>query len=122
VKPQFVREFSCQIVVGPEPSAYGNRERPLDAKGPTVIAALVSDIGAADGVTSDPTIAGTGLTRATVPILLDGAVIGTTTADPTGARRFTPIGLADRNITLLASTAITAQASPSPAPPRQAAC
>jgi len=90
------------LLRGIETAAFTDGLVALGADGPVVTAALVTDTGAADGITSDPTIAGRGLASATVEILLSGAVIGTTTADATGAWSFTPTGLADGDVTLTA--------------------
>ena len=62
---------------------------------PALGIALVSDTGgsASDGITSNPAIKGTGKANAAVTIKEGAAVLGTTTADATGAWSFTPAGL-----------------------------
>ena len=67
--------------------------------------ALVSDTGssATDKITSNPAIKGTGQANTLVTIKEGGTVLGTTTADSTGAWSFTPAGLADGAHTLTAT-------------------
>ncbi len=66
---------------------------------------LVSDTGssASDGITSNPAIKGTGQANAVVTIKEGSTVLGTTTADATGAWSYTPTGLADGAHTLTAT-------------------
>ena len=83
----------------------GNPGGGPDKKKPVVSIALVSDTGssASDGITSNPTIKGTGEANTVVTIMEGSTVLGTTTADATGAWSFTPTGLIDGAHTLTAS-------------------
>ena len=67
----------------------------LDKTAPALSIALVSDTGssASDGITSNPAIKGTGQANTVVTIKEGSTVLGTTTADGTGAWSFTPAGL-----------------------------
>ena len=67
----------------------------LDTTAPALSIALVSDTGssASDGITSNPAIKGTGQANTVVTIKEGSTVLGTTTADSTGAWSFTPAGL-----------------------------
>lgn len=71
----------------------------------TVSMALVLDTGssATDGITSYPAITGTAQANTAVTIKEGSSVLGTTTADSTGAWSFTPTGLADGAHTLTAT-------------------
>ncbi|MGE3281273.1 MAG: Ig-like domain-containing protein [Alphaproteobacteria bacterium] len=77
----------------------------LDPAVPAVSIALVSDTGgsASDRITSNPAVTGTGQADTVVTIRQGGTVLGTTTADSTGAWSFTPTGLADGTHTLIAT-------------------
>ena len=77
----------------------------LDKTAPVLSLALVSDTGssATDGITSNPAIKGTGQANTLVTIMEGGTVLGTTTADGTGAWSFTPAGLIDGAHTLTAT-------------------
>ncbi|MBV9252327.1 MAG: DUF4082 domain-containing protein [Acetobacteraceae bacterium] len=72
---------------------------------PTLTAALLHDTGisASDGITSDPTITGTGDPNATVTVSEGNIILGTTTADAQGHWTFTPAGLAQGAHTLTAT-------------------
>lgn len=79
---------------------------PPSPSAPQVTADLAHDTGSSssDGVTSDPTLAGTGDANAVVSFTLNGNPTGwTTTADANGAWTFTPTGLADGSYTIEAS-------------------
>ena len=77
----------------------------LDKSGAGGEHGLVSDTGssASDRITSNPAIKGIGQANAVVTIKEGGTVLGTTTADSTGAWSYTPTGLADGAHTLTAS-------------------
>ena len=66
---------------------------------------LVSDTGssAADKITSNPAVKGTGQANTLVTLKEGGTTLGTTTASSTGAWSFTPTGLADGAHTLTAT-------------------
>ena len=66
---------------------------------------LVSDTGssASDGITSNPAVKGTAQANTLVTIKEGNIVLGTVTADATGAWSFTPAGLADGAHTLTAT-------------------
>ena len=83
----------------------GNPGGGPDKKKPVVSVALVSDTGssASDGITSNPTIKGTGEANTVVTIMEGSTVLGTTTADAAGAWSFTAAGLVDGAHTLTAS-------------------
>jgi len=78
---------------------------------------LASDTGwsSTDGVTSKDTLTGTADPNASVTIALGGTVLGTATANASGAWSFTPTGLADGPYTITASetnaTGLTGSAS-----------
>jgi hypothetical protein len=76
----------------------------LDATPPDVTESLAHDTGisASDGITSDPTVSGTGNANAVVTLTEGGTVLGTTTADASGAWSFTPT-LADGAHTIVAT-------------------
>ncbi len=76
----------------------------LDTTAPAVTEALAHDTGAsaADQVTSDPTLTGSGDPGATVTLTEGGTALGTATADASGAWSFTP-ALADGAHTIVAS-------------------
>lgn len=79
---------------------------PPSPSAPQVTADLAHDTGSSssDGVTSDPTLAGTGDPNAVVSFTLNGnPTAWTTTADDNGAWAFTPTGLADGTYTIMAS-------------------
>ncbi|WP_292517316.1 FG-GAP-like repeat-containing protein [Mesorhizobium sp.] len=79
---------------------------PPSPSAPQVTADLAHDTGSSssDGVTGDPTLAGTGDANAVVSFTLNGNPTGwTTTADANGAWTFTPTGLADGSYTIEAS-------------------
>ena len=63
---------------------------------------LVADTGSSssDRITSNPAVKGTGQANTLVTIKEGGTVLGTTTADGTGAWSFTPTGLANGAHTL----------------------
>ena len=69
----------------------------LDKTAPVLSLALVSDTGssATDGITSNPAVKGTAQANTLVTIMEGGTVLGTVTADGTGAWSFTPAGLID---------------------------
>ena len=75
-----------------------------DTTAPAVTAALARDTGASatDGVTADPTLAGTGDPGATVTLTEGATVLATATADAAGAWRFAP-ALADGPHSVVAS-------------------
>ncbi|MFL5251655.1 MAG: Ig-like domain-containing protein [Rhodopila sp.] len=77
----------------------------LDKTAATVTMALSSDTGssATDKITSNPAVKGTGLANALVTVKQGTTVLGTPTADGTGAWSFTPTGFADGLHTLTAS-------------------
>jgi hypothetical protein len=77
----------------------------LDKTAPAVSMMLASDTGpsAADKITSNPTIRGSGEANTLVTIKNGSTVLGTTMADSTGAWSFTPTSLADGARTLTAS-------------------
>ena len=66
-------------------------------KAPVISMALVADTGssATDRITSNPAVKGTGQANTLVTIKNGAVVLGTTTADNTGAWSFTPSGLTD---------------------------
>ena len=68
----------------------------LDSTAPVVTASLAHDTGAsaADGLTADDTLSGTGDPNALVQFNIDGAS-ATIMADPSGSWTFAPTGLAD---------------------------
>jgi hypothetical protein len=70
-----------------------------------VTEALVHDTGwsSTDGITSDPTLKGTGAANAVVTLVIDGGAPVTTVADGAGNWIFTPVGLADGSHTVIAS-------------------
>ncbi|MCK1481775.1 hypothetical protein IVB25_03280, partial [Bradyrhizobium sp. 193] len=78
----------------------------LSTTGPTVTETLTVDTGssAADHVTANPALSGTGLANTVVHLTIDG-VLSTTTAttDAQGAWSFLPSGLADGSHTIVAS-------------------
>ena len=76
----------------------------LDTTAPVVTQKLEHDTGAsaADGITSDDTLSGTGDANAVVQLTVDGAA-ATTVADPSGSWTFAPAGLGDGPHTVTAS-------------------
>jgi Ca2+-binding RTX toxin-like protein len=104
---------SSQIAAGPNVQT-GNQflatEPPLDTSHPWSQTALlsiglVSDTGssASDGITSNPAVKGTGQASTAVTIKEGAAVLGTPTADSTGAWSYPLAGLLDGAHTLTAS-------------------
>ena len=77
----------------------------LDKTAPVLSLTLVPDTGssATDGITSNPAVKGTAQANTLVTIMEGGTVLGTTTADATGAWSFTPAGLIDGAHTLTAT-------------------
>ncbi len=78
----------------------------LDNAPAAITARLANDTGASstDGITSDPTLTGTGAANAVVHFTVDGNAIGPTVAgDASGAWSFTPTGLASGSHTVVAS-------------------
>ena len=72
----------------------------------TITARLANDTGSSstDGITSNPTLTGTGAANAVVHFTVDGsAIAGTATADASGAWSFTPTGLVNGSHTVGAS-------------------
>ena len=72
----------------------------------TITAHLDNDTGSSstDGITSDPTLTGTGAANAVVHFSVDGsAIVPTATADASGAWNFTPTGLVNGSHTVVAS-------------------
>jgi uncharacterized repeat protein (TIGR01451 family) len=69
----------------------------LDTLSPVVVAALLHDTGAsaADSITSDPTLTGTGEAGSSIALSEGGRSIGTAAVDGTGRWTLTPTGLAD---------------------------
>ncbi len=72
---------------------------------PVVTEALSHDNGASstDRITNNPALFGTGDNNATVTLSENGTVLGTTTANSSGAWAFTPTGLADGAHSIVAS-------------------
>ena len=70
---------------------------------PQVTESLANDTGAQDGITNDPSLAGTGNAFAVVSLSEDGVNLGTTVADATGAWHFTPTNLSQGSHTVIAS-------------------
>ncbi len=69
----------------------------------TITARLANDTGSSstDGITSNPTLTGTGAANAVVHFTVDGsAIAGTTTADASGAWNFTPTALGNGSHTV----------------------
>ena len=77
----------------------------LDTVAPTVTAQLAHDTGssATDGITSNPALSGTADANAVVTLTEGSTVLGTTTANASGAWSFTPTGLAQGAQTITAS-------------------
>ncbi|UPK10286.1 hypothetical protein IVA93_28850 [Bradyrhizobium sp. 155] len=78
----------------------------LSTTGPTVTETLVADTGssAADHITANPALSGTGLANTVVHFTIDGTpVAATATTDAQGAWSFLPSGLADGSHTIVAS-------------------
>jgi hypothetical protein len=77
----------------------------IDTKPPAVTEKLSADTGwsASDLITSNPTLTGTGDANAVVTLTESGQVVGTTTANATGAWTYTPAGLANGSQTIVAS-------------------
>src|SRR3954463_11881478 len=71
----------------------------------TITITLASDTGSSttDKITSNPAIKGTGLANTLVTVKNGSTVLGTTTANSTGAWSFTPTGLAEGTYTLSAT-------------------
>jgi T5SS/PEP-CTERM-associated repeat protein len=76
----------------------------LDTTAPAVTESLANDTGisATDGLTSDPTLVGTGDANAVVTLTQSGVTIGSVVADATGHWSARP-GLADGTYTIIAS-------------------
>jgi ELWxxDGT repeat protein len=95
-------------IVASEPDVAGNIGSTsltftLDTTPPAVALSLSDDTGisSSDQITSDPTLTGSGEANAVVTLKQGTTVLGTTTADGSGAWSFTPVGLTDgvHNIT-----------------------
>jgi VCBS repeat-containing protein len=72
---------------------------------PVVTVRLASDTGwsSTDGITANDALSGTADPNATVKIALGSTILGTATANASGAWLFTPVGLADGQYTITAS-------------------
>ena len=97
-------------IVASETDAAGNTATAtvsftLDTTAPTVTETLASDTGksAADHITSNAALSGSGDANATVTFTEGATVLGTTTAAADGSWSFTPSGLADGTHTIVAS-------------------
>ena len=77
----------------------------VDTVAPAVTMALASDTGSSssDKITSNPALSGTGDANAVVTLTQGATVLGTTTANASGAWSFTPSGLAQGAQTIVAS-------------------
>ena len=77
----------------------------LDTVAPTVTAQLAHDTGSSstDGITSNPALSGTADANAVVTLTEGSTVLGTTTANASGAWSFTPTGLAQGAQTITAN-------------------
>ena len=77
----------------------------LNSVAPVVSETLVSDTGASatDKMTANPALTGGGRRQAVVTLTEGATVLGTATADATGAWSFTPTGLAQGAHTIVAS-------------------
>ena len=77
----------------------------VDTKAPVVTGYLANNTGysSTDGITSNPTVAGSGDPNAVVTLKQGTTVLGTTTADATGHWTFSPVGLSDGSHTILVS-------------------
>ena len=77
----------------------------LDTTAPTVTAALASDTGSStiDRITHNAALTGTAEAGRTITVSNGATVLGTTTANASGAWNFTPTGLADGNYNLTAA-------------------
>ncbi len=77
----------------------------LDTSAPTITVALADDTGISttDGITNNPTLAGTAEAGSTVTVLQGASVLGSTMAAADGSWSFAPAGLADGNHILTAS-------------------
>ena len=100
----------AQTIVASETDAAGNTGTAsltftLDSVAPAVTVALASDTGSSssDKITSNPALSGTGDANAVVTLTQGATVLGTTTANASGAWSFTPSGLAQGAQTIVAS-------------------
>ena len=100
----------AQTIVASETDAAGNTGTAsltftLDSVAPAVTVALASDTGSSssDKITSNPALSGTGDANAVVTLTQGATVLGTTTANASGAWSFTPSGLAQGTQTIVAS-------------------
>ena len=100
----------AQTIVASETDAAGNTGTAsltftLDTVAPAVTVALASDTGSSssDKITSNPALSGTGDANAVVTLTEGATVLGTTTANASGAWSFTPSGLAQGTQTIVAS-------------------
>lgn len=94
-----------QLAITDHPLIVETGPLPIDPTTLVVTEALANDTGSSstDGITSDPTLKGTGAANAVVTLTIDGGAPVTTTADAAGNWVYTPQDLAEGVHTAVAS-------------------